>query len=150
MHIPHNASSVNRVAAAALAAFGAASAIPIPLAQLDFAGLVNTFNIDSGDSPPALRIIVGVGGVLTIAVVLLAFTGAAFALTGGRSARTILIAAALAGLVTAMPLWIPAGVLIGAAAILLRPPQTARPTPAHWNDLHMSGAHTYTAHRGEI
>jgi hypothetical protein len=31
----------NRLAAAALAVLGAASAIPIPLAQLDFAGLWN-------------------------------------------------------------------------------------------------------------
>jgi hypothetical protein len=37
------------------------------------------------------------------------------------SGRTLLIAAALAGLVTAMPLRIPAGVLIGAAALLLGP-----------------------------
>jgi hypothetical protein len=33
----------NRIAAGALAALGAASAIPIPLAQLDFAGLINVF-----------------------------------------------------------------------------------------------------------
>src|SRR3712207_1037138 len=32
-----------RVAPAALAALGASSAIPIPLAQLDFAGLINVF-----------------------------------------------------------------------------------------------------------
>ena len=44
----------NRLAAAALAALGAASAMPIPLAQLDFAGLFNAFNIDSGGSPQAL------------------------------------------------------------------------------------------------
>jgi hypothetical protein len=150
MHIRHDdrASSVTRVAAAALAALGAASAIPIPLAQLDFAGLINTFNIDSGDSPSALRIIAGVGGVLTIAVVLLTFTGAALALTGGRSARTILTAAALAGLVTAMPLWIPAGVLIGAAAILLPRPRTEQPTAERRSLLHVSGVHTYTQHGG--
>ena len=41
----------NRIAAGALAALGAASAIPIPLAQLDFAGLFDAFGIDSGDSP---------------------------------------------------------------------------------------------------
>jgi len=40
-----------RLAAAALAALGAASAIPIPLAQLDFAGIMNVFNIDAGGSP---------------------------------------------------------------------------------------------------
>ena len=43
----------NRLATAALAALGAASAIPIPLAQLDFAGLLNVFHIDHGDSPRA-------------------------------------------------------------------------------------------------
>src|SRR5215210_6057979 len=109
----------NRLAAAALAALGAASAIPIPLAQLDFAGLLNAFDIESGDSPPALLVIAGVGGVLTIAVLALAFAGAVLALTGAPAARNILFAAALAGLVTAMPLWIPAGVVIGAAAFIL-------------------------------
>lgn len=109
----------NRLAAAALAALGAASAIPIPLAQLDFAGVWNVFNIDSGDSPRALQVIMGVGGVLTIAVLAVAFVGAALAASGHPTARAVLVAAALAGLVTAMPLWIPAGVLIGAAAILL-------------------------------
>ena len=121
MTIKHNREPLtpNRVAAAALAALGAAAAIPIPLAQLDFAGLFNAFNIDSGDSPRALLVIAGIGGTLTIAVVALAFAGAALALTGAPIARSILITAALAGLVTAMPLWIPAGVVIGAAALIL-------------------------------
>jgi hypothetical protein len=113
------APSANRIAASALAALGAASAIPIPLAQLDFAGLFNAFNIDSGDSPPALLVIAGAGGILTIAVVAVAFAGAVLTFTGAPSARNILIAAALAGLVTAMPLWIPASVVIGAAAVIL-------------------------------
>jgi hypothetical protein len=111
--------SPNGIAAGALAALGAASAIPIPLAQLDFAGFFNVFNIDSGDSSRALLVIAAVGGVLTTAVVALALTGAVLAFTGARSARTILIAAALAGLVTAIPLWTPAGVVIGAAALIL-------------------------------
>jgi len=102
----------NRLAAAALAALSAASAIPIPLAQLDFAGLVNAFNIDNGDSPRILLVIAGVGGMLTILVLVLALTGA-------PAARTILLVAALSGFVTAMPLWVPAGVVIGAAAMLL-------------------------------
>jgi hypothetical protein len=132
MRISHNneALSANRAAAAALAALGAASAVPIPLAQLDFAGLINAFNIDSGDSPRALLVLAGVGGVLTIAALALAFVGAALALAGSRSARPVLIAAALAGLVTAMPLWIPAGVVLGAAGILLgRQQQVADPIP---------------------
>jgi hypothetical protein len=119
----------NRLAAAALAALGAASAIPIPLAQLDFAGFWNVFNIDSGDSPRALHIIMGVGGVLTIAVLALAFVGAALAAMGNSAAHAVLIAAALAGLVTAMPLWVPAGIVIGAAAALLGHPN-GRPDPS--------------------
>lgn len=126
----------NRLAAAALAAFGAASAISIPLAQLDFAGLWNVFGIDAGDSPRALRIIVGVAGILTIAVVAAAFVGAALAALGHPAARTVLVAAALAGLVTAMPLWVPAGIVIGAAALVLGDSR---------GDLH---AHAHTAPAG--
>jgi hypothetical protein len=121
----------NRLAAAALAVLGAASAIPIPLAQLDFAGFWNVFNIDPGDSPRALHVIMAVGGVLTIAVLVLAFVGAALAAMGNSAARAVLIAAALAGLVTAMPLWVPAGIVIGAAAVLLGHPNGRREhTPA--------------------
>ena len=52
--IAQNSQSLSgrRIAASALAALGAASAIPIPLAQLDFAGLFSAFNIDSGDCLP--------------------------------------------------------------------------------------------------
>jgi hypothetical protein len=121
----------NRLAAAALAVLGAASAIPIPLAQLDFAGFWNVVNIDSGDSPPALHVIAAAGGVLTIAVLVLALVGAALAAMGNSAARAVLIAAALAGLVTAMPLWVPAGIVIGAAAVLLGHPNGRREhTPA--------------------
>jgi hypothetical protein len=108
-----------RIAAAALATVGTASAIPIPLAQLDFAGVVNVFGIQHGDSPRALLVIAGVGGVLTFAVLALAFVGSCLALAGAPSARAVLIAAALAGLATAMPLWIPSGIVIGAAAVVL-------------------------------
>jgi hypothetical protein len=58
--------SANHIAAGAHAALGAASAIPIPLAQLDFAGFFNAFNIDSGDSPRALLVLAGTGGILTM------------------------------------------------------------------------------------
>jgi hypothetical protein len=121
MTLTHNNKPLteNRIAASALAALGAASAIPIPLAQLDFAGLLNAFNIDSGDSPRALLVIAAVGGIFTIAVIALAFAGAVLAFTGAPSARNVLVAAALAGLVTAIPLWVPAGVVIGAAAVIL-------------------------------
>jgi hypothetical protein len=117
----------NRLAGAALATLGAASAVPIPLAQLDFAGWINVFDIDSGDSPRALHVLMAVGGVLTIAVLALALAGAVLALTGAPAARTVLITAALAGLVTAMPFWVPAGIVIGAAAVVLGP----RRRPAH-------------------
>src|SRR5256885_2140345 len=111
--------SSTRLASVALAALGAAGAVPIPLAQLDFAGIVNVFGIDAGDSPRALRVVAGVGGVLTCGVIALAFAGAGLALAGAAAARVCLTAAALAGLATALPLWIPAGVVIGAAAFTL-------------------------------
>jgi hypothetical protein len=79
-------------------ALGAASATPIPLAQLDFAGLL------------------------------------ALALLGAPAARMVLIVAALAalaGLATAMPLWIPAGILIGAAALVLDRSGELHPTDRH-------------------
>ena len=142
--------SDNRIPAAALAALGAASAIPIPLAQFDFAGLINAFNIESGDSPRALLIMAGVGGFLTIAVLALAFAGAGLALAGAAIARPLLITAALAGLVTAMPLWIPAGIVIGAAAILLGQP-SMRPAPgAGRNILRTPGVNTGTSRQGEV
>jgi hypothetical protein len=97
------------------------------LAQLDFAGLINVFHIDNGDSPRALLVIAGVGGALTIGVLALAFAGAFLAVTGAASGRAVLIAAALVGLATAMPIWIPAGVLIAAAALLLPPPKADEP-----------------------
>jgi hypothetical protein len=125
------APSANRIAAAALAALGAASAIPIPLAQLDFAGLIDVFNIDHGDSPHALLVIAAVGGMLTFAVLALALAGSFLAAASARSARTVLITAALAGLVPAMPLWIPAGVLIGAAALMLGPAPDRRAAGSH-------------------
>jgi hypothetical protein len=137
--------SDNRIAAAALAVFGAASAIPIPLAQFDFAGLVNVFDIDSGDSPRALLIMAGLGGFLTIAVLALALAGAGLALAGAPTARALLITAALAGLVTAMPLWIPAGIVIGAAAILLGQPSKDRAPSGGENVLRTGGVKTGTA-----
>jgi hypothetical protein len=114
----------NRIAAAGLAAFAAASAIPIPLAQLDFAGVINVFNVDAGDSPQALRVVAGIGGFMTIAVLAVALAGAALTLAGARSARPALMTAALAGLLTAMPFWIPAAAVLGTAAYLSGRPDT--------------------------
>lgn len=110
--------TINRIAAAALAALGAAVAIPIPLAQLDFAGVINVFNIESGGSPRALVVIAAAGGVLTFVVLATALAGAVLAATGARPARAVLLTAAVAGFVTALPIWLPAGVVIGAAALL--------------------------------
>jgi hypothetical protein len=76
---------------------------------------------------------------------------AALALTGEPSARRILIAAALGGLVTAMPLWIPGGVVIAAAALILG--QAAdRNGPidqTHRNLLRSSGVTTRSPKQGE-
>lgn len=141
--------SDNRIAAAALAAFGAASAMPIPLAQFDFAGLVNVFGIESGDSPRALLVMAGLGGFLTIAVLAIAFAGAGLALAGAPTARPLLVTAALAGLVTAMPLWIPAGIVIGAAAILLGKPSKSPATSGGGNVLRTRGVHTGMPRQGE-
>ena len=119
----------NRILAAALAALGAVTAIPIPLAQLDFAGAFNAFDIDHGDAPQALLVMAAVGGCLTCVVIGAALAGACLALSGAPAARPVLLGAALAGLVTAMPLWLPTGIVLGAAALVLeRPPRTARPT----------------------
>jgi hypothetical protein len=153
MTISHNgqALSQNRMIVAALGTLGAASAIPIPLAQLDFAGLINVFNIDNGGSPHALLVIAGAGGILTFAVLALAFVGSFLAAIGAPSARAVLIAAALAGLITAMPLWIPAAVVIGAAALLLG----HHPQDRHASDgrssrnlLHTTGVDTSTPRQG--
>jgi hypothetical protein len=141
--------SDNRIAAGALAAFGAASAIPIPLAQLDFAGLINAFDIDSGDSPRALLVMAGVGGFLTIAVLAVAFAGAGLALAGAVAARPLLLAATLAGLVTAMPLWIPAGVVIRAAAMLLSQSSDGHAPGEGGNVLRTRGVDTRTPRQGE-
>ena len=119
--------SSSRFAAAALAALGAASAIPIPLAQLDFAGVINVFNIDAGDAPHALLVMAGIGGGLTFGVLALALVGAALTLAGAPAARGVLIAAALVGLVTAMPLWLPAGFVLGAAALIVSLNDDRRP-----------------------
>jgi hypothetical protein len=114
--------TTNRIAAATFAGVGAAVAIPIPLAQLDFAGLVNVFDIQSGGSPRALVVLAAVGGVLTCAVLATALAGVVLAATGARRARAVLLTAAIAGFVTATPIWLPAGIVIGAAALLAESP----------------------------
>ena len=111
----------NRILAAALAALGAVTANPIPLAQLDFAGLFNAFDIDHGDAPRALLVMAAVGGCLTCVVIGAALAGACLALRGAPAARPVLLAAALAGFVTAMPLWPPTGIVLGAAVLALEP-----------------------------
>jgi hypothetical protein len=64
--------------------------------------------------------------VLTIAVLGLAIAGAALAPRRPAAATRLLVTAAVAGLLSAGPLWIPAGVVVGAAARLLRRPAPGR------------------------
>jgi hypothetical protein len=104
--------------AAAIAILAIAAAIPIPLAQLDFAGVIDAFGIDAGDTPSAVLVLAGAGGVLTTGVLALAAAGVALVLAGSPHAAAVLTAAALGGLATAPPLWLPTGLLLGAAAHL--------------------------------
>jgi len=120
----------HRVAGAALAALGAGSAVPVALAQLDFAGVLNAFDIHAGDTPRGLLMFAGVSGVLTIAVIGLALAGAALALSDSERARKVLTTAAVAGFVSATILWIPCGVLLGAAALLIGQDEPGRPEHA--------------------
>ena len=109
----------NRFIAALLAAFAALSGIPLALAQLDFAGVVNVFRIDAGDVVPGLLLMAGVGGVLTCAVIAIALIGAVLCLVGSPAARPILLAAAIAGFGTALLPWLPNAVALGIAWYLL-------------------------------
>jgi hypothetical protein len=120
--------TTQRLIAAALAAFAAASAVPIALAQLDFAGLLNAFDIHGGDAPAALRVLAGVSGFGTVAVAAAAVVGSALTILGAAAARMVIIASACAGLLTATVLWIPTAVVLGSAACLL--PEPGRPAPA--------------------
>lgn len=129
----------NRFAASALAAFGAASAIPLALAQLDFAGVVNAFDIDAGDTPTALLVLAGISGVLTFGVLGIALAGAALALSGRAPAQRVLLSAAVAGFVTATIFWIPAGITIGAAALILERTDAVTRPAAHDEPSHPSG-----------
>ncbi|MET7283702.1 hypothetical protein ABZS29_36070 [Kribbella sp. NPDC005582] len=110
-----------RLLAATLATFGIVSAIPIPLAGLDFAGVLDVFGIDGGDSPRGVVGLVIAAAVLTIAVLGLACVGVVLAALGSAAARPILMVAALAGVVTALASWLPAGLLLGLAAYLCGP-----------------------------
>ena len=118
-----------RLVAAALAAFGAAAAIPVALAQLDFAGVVNALDIDAGDTPVALIVLAGVSGVLTLGVVCLALAGAALVLADAPAASRVLTVAAVAGFVSATIFWIAAGICIGAAVAILHRTERERSAP---------------------
>jgi hypothetical protein len=119
--------TLNRLIAAALACLGAAGAIPVALAQLDFAGLLNAFDIASGDTPKALLVLAGISGVLTLFLACLTLAGAALVLAEAASASTILTVATVAGFVSATIFWIPSAACIGAAVAVLR---SAAPEPA--------------------
>lgn len=111
----------NRLAAGALGALGAAGAIPIALAQLDYAGWINVFGVDAGDSRHALIVFVGTSGIATLVVACVAAAGGALALAGSDWARALLLIAAAAGFVTALFFWIPLGLALGLAAVLAAP-----------------------------
>src|SRR6266566_4395045 len=130
----------NRLAAAALAALGAASAMPIPLAQTRFRRPLQRIQhrqrrLTAGAPRDRRR-----RRILTIAVLGFAFVGVGLAL-----------AAAPAGFVTAMPLWVPAGVVIGAAAILLGQSVDRRPSSEHprRNVLRTTSVDTHTPRQGQ-
>jgi hypothetical protein len=118
--------NTNRLAAASLAALGAASGLPFGLAQLDYAGIVNVFQVDAGDSPHAVIVLAGIGGVLTLCVIATALVGAALCLAGSTAARPLLVAAAIAGFASALMFWLPSGIAIGAAAALAGPDERTR------------------------
>jgi hypothetical protein len=80
--------SVHRFAAAALGAFAAATAVPLGLAQLDFADIVTFLGIDHGDTPAGVLALAGVSGIATLVLSAVALAGAALALTEARSSRT--------------------------------------------------------------
>jgi hypothetical protein len=96
-------------------------------------------------------VIAAAGGIFTIADIAHAFAGAVLALTGALSARNVLVAAALAGLVTAMPLWVPAGVVIGAAAVIVGESSDGHATggDSRRNLLRATGVSTCTSTEGE-
>jgi hypothetical protein len=108
-----------RLAAAALAALGVASAVPIPVAGLDFAGILDVFNIDGGDTPRGVTVAVVGASMATIAVLIVACVGIVLTATGSRAARQVLLTAAIAGFATAVFAWLPTAVLLGAAAHLV-------------------------------
>ena len=118
--------SFPRFAAAALGAFAAATAVPLGLAQLDFADVVTFVGIDHGDTPSGVLALAGVSGVATLVVSAVALAGAALALAEARSARTVLAGAAVAGLLSATIFWIPQAVLLGLASFILRAGEDAR------------------------
>jgi hypothetical protein len=109
----------NRIAAAALAAVAAVGAIPLALAQLDFAGVLNAFDIHASDTPVGVLVLAGVSGFLTFGVLVLALWGVALTLTESPAARNLLVAAAVLGFATALVFWIPAGIMLGAAVLIL-------------------------------
>lgn len=113
----------DRLVASLLAALGAASGIPLALAQLDFAGAIDVFGIDHGDVRPGLLVVAAIGGVLTSCVVAAALVGVGLCLAGAPAARTVLVAAAFAGFATALMLWLPVALAILTAAHLLDSPR---------------------------
>lgn len=107
----------NAPIAAALAALGATAGIPLAIAQLDFAGIVDVFRIDA-DLPHAVTVLAGIGGFTTLCVVAATLAGAVLAALRSPAARPWLLACALAGFVTALMPWAPSALAIAGAACL--------------------------------
>lgn len=114
--------------AAALGVLGASSSLPLALAQLDLAGVVDVFGITT-DAPHGLLVLAGVAGALTLGVVALGLAGAALAAARRPGARLALATAAVTGFATALALWLPAAAAFGAAAWLAEEPPPTRDGP---------------------
>lgn len=111
--------TTDRLIASVLALLGSLGGIPLALAQLDFAGVVNVFEIDHGDVSAGLLVIAGVGGTLTALVVMIGLIGVGLCLAGSALARPLLLVAAVAGFASALLLWLPTALALGAAVHLL-------------------------------
>lgn len=111
--------STDRLVAGTLAILGALAGIPLALAQLDFAGVVDAFEIDHGEAPAGVLVLAAIGGTITVVVVALGLAGAALCFVGSPGARPLLIVAAVAGFASALMLWLPAALALGAAVHLL-------------------------------
>ncbi|MFN8224741.1 MAG: hypothetical protein U0R50_16020 [Gaiellales bacterium] len=111
--------ATDRLVAGVLAALGALAGIPLVLAQLDFAGVVDVFSIEHGDVAHGLIVLATIAAAATGTIVAAGLAGAALCLAGSAYARPVLTAVAIAGFATALMLWLPIALTLGAAVHLL-------------------------------